>query len=407
MYEVLAVLAGFALLYGILAGRIERTWISGPIVFMAFGVLIGPLGLGLIATEENPELLRTLAELTLALVLFSDAAGADLGVLRRAARLPVRLLAIGLPLTILLGFGVGKLTFGDWAALEIALLATMLAPTDAALGRAVVSNEVVPDPIRQGLNVESGLNDGICVPVLFLFLALIAGTGGDESPVEIGLHLLAEEVGIGLGVGAVLTVVAALLLKLCHRRDWLSPTWTKMTIIALAFACFGTAQSLGGSGFIAAFAGGMLFGALLSPHHHEHLDAAEGIGDVFALLTWVLFGAAVVGQGLGALTVPIVLYAVLSLTVVRMLSVFLSVAGLGIDTEGKLFLGWFGPRGLASIVFAVIVLEANLPHGDAITAVVTSTVILSIVLHGVTANPWARAFGARESAASGNGGGTA
>ena len=279
-----------------MAGRIERTWISGPIVFTAFGLLVGPLGLGLLSMETNPETLKSLAELTLALVLFTDAAGADLGVLRKVKKLPVRLLAIGLPLTILLGFGVGKLMFGAMTVFEVALVATMLAPTDAALGKAVVTNAAVPSPIREGLNVESGLNDGICVPILFLFLALAGGQGGDEAAWHMGLRLFAEDVGIGLVTGVVLTGAAVLMLRFCRRREWLSPTWIKITVIALAFACFGTAQALGGSGFIACFTGGLLFGGLLKPHHEELLGAAEGIGDTFALLTWVAFGAAVVGQ---------------------------------------------------------------------------------------------------------------
>ena len=395
MYETLAVLAAFALVYSAIAGGVERTWISGPIVFIALGVLLGPVGVGLLAKEGDPELLMALAEMTLALVLFTDAAGADLGVLRRARKLPVRLLAIGLPLTILLGFGVGKLMFGAMTIFEIALLATMLAPTDAALGRAVVSNEAVPRPVREGLNVESGLNDGICVPILFLFLALAKGQGEDESPWRTGLVLFLEEVGIGVVVGVVLTVAAVLILRLCKRRGWLSPTWTKVTVVAAAFACFGTAQALGGSGFIASFAGGMLFGGLLKPHHEELLESAEGIGDTFALLTWVLFGALVVGQAVGDFSWSPVLYAVLSLTVIRMLPVFVCLTGLRGGPEGKLFVGWFGPRGLASIVFAVIVINANVPGADTISSVVTWTVLLSVIAHGLSANPWAKSFGAR------------
>ncbi|MHC4980444.1 MAG: cation:proton antiporter [Planctomycetota bacterium] len=395
MYEILAVLGGFVLLYSAVAGGVERTWISGPIVFVALGVLLGPVGFGLLAREGDPELLMALAELTLALVLFTDAAGANLGVLRQAKKLPVRLLAIGLPLTILLGFGAGKLMFGAMSVFEIALLATMLAPTDAALGKAVVSNEAVPNRVREGLSVESGLNDGICVPILFLFLALATGQGEEESPWRTGLALFLEEVGIGIVVAVVVTVVAVLILRLCKRHGWLSPTWTKITVVAAAFACFGTAQALGGSGFIASFIGGMLFGGLLRPHHEELLESAEGIGDTFALLTWVLFGALVVGQAVGDFSWSPVLYAVLSLTVIRMLPVFLCLTGLRANTEGKLFVGWFGPRGLASIVFAVIVIDANVPSVDTIRSVVTWTVLLSVIAHGVSANPWAKAFGAR------------
>ncbi len=182
MYQVLAILALFTLIYSFVAGRIERTWISGPIVFTAFGLLVGPVGLDILPLDTDGETMRNLAELTLALVLFTDAAGADVGVLRQARTLPIRLLLIGLPLTILLGYGLGVLLIDSLSLLEIALLATLLAPTDAALGKAVVTNEAVPDEVRQGLNVESGLNDGICVPILFVFLALATGEAGKEGP---------------------------------------------------------------------------------------------------------------------------------------------------------------------------------------------------------------------------------
>ncbi|MDH3797938.1 MAG: cation:proton antiporter, partial [Desulfobacterales bacterium] len=182
MYQTIAILALFVLVYSSVAGRVERSWLSGPIVFTVFGLIIGPVGLDLLSFKTDRETIRTLAELTLALVLFTDAAGADMGVLRKAKALPIRLLLIGLPLTILLGFGVGMLLVETLTLLGVALLATMLAPTDAALGKAVVTNEEVPDAVRQGLNVESGLNDGICVPILFVFLALATGKAGEEGP---------------------------------------------------------------------------------------------------------------------------------------------------------------------------------------------------------------------------------
>jgi len=395
MYVSLALLAAFALVYSALAGGIERTRISGPMLFTAFGLVLGPLGFGILSFESAGETLRTLAELTLALVLFTDAAGSNLNILRQTSLLPIRLLLVGLPLTLVLGFGVGVLVFEDFSFLEIALLATMLAPTDAALGKGVVSNPAVPGPIREGLNVESGLNDGICVPILFVFLALALGQGDDGSPWSLALRLVAEEIGIGAAVGLLLAAGAVQLLQLSKRHDWVSETWIQVPVVALAFACFGTAQALGGSGFIACFVGGLLFGARLAEHRHLLLRAAEGTGDTFALLTWVVFGSAVVGQAVGYFSLTVVLYAALSLTLIRMLPVFLCVIGMGVSTEGKLFLGWFGPRGLASIVFAVIVTRTTLENAGPLAMVVVCTVVLSIVGHGVTANPWARAFGER------------
>ena len=396
MYQDLAILALFILVYSSVAGRVERTWVSGPIVFTVFGLLIGPVGLDLLSLKTDGETIRTLAELTLALVLFTDAASADMGVLRKTEALPIRLLLIGLPLTILLGFGVGVLLFKQLSLVEIALLATMLAPTDAALGKAVVTNEAVPDPVRQGLNVESGLNDGICVPILFVFLALATGKAGEGGPWHLAMKLVAEEIGIGLAVGLALTTMAALLLKFAKGKGWLTHTWIQIPVVALALGCFAVAQFLGGSGFIAAFSGGLLFGALAKQHRDEFLLAAEGTGDALALITWVVFGSAVVGQALGYFSWLDLVYAVLSLTVIRMLPVFLVLTGMGVSTEGKLFMGWFGPRGLASIVFGVIVVNAHLPNSGPIAMTVVCTIMLSILGHGITANPWAKAYGERQ-----------
>jgi NhaP-type Na+/H+ or K+/H+ antiporter len=301
----------------------------------------------------------------------------------------------------LLGFGAAAIFFSELSLLEVALLATMLAPTDAALGKAVVINETVPAGVRQGLNVESGLNDGICVPILFVFLALTTGKTGEGGTWQLALMLVAKEIGIGLAVGLLLTVMAGLLLKFAWQHHWLTVTWIQIPIVALALVCFATAQLAGGSGFIAAFSGGLLFGALAKDHRDDFLRAAEGTGDTMALITWVIFGSAVVGHAIEHFNWAILAYAILSLTVIRMLPVFLALAGLNVSTEAKLFMGWFGPRGLASIVFAVIVVNAQVPNSGPIAMTVVCTIMLSIIAHGVSANPWARGLGERSQMAQG------
>jgi NhaP-type Na+/H+ or K+/H+ antiporter len=208
--------------------------------------------------------------------------------------------------------------------------------------------------------------------------------------------LVMKEIGIGLAVGLILTTVASLLLKFGKGHQWLTHTWIQVPVVALAFGCFAIAQFLGGSGFIAAFTGGLLFGVLVKQHRDEFLRAAEGTGDTLALITWVIFGSAVVGKAVGYLSWLDLLYAVLSLTLIRILPVFLVLSGTGMSTEDKLFVGWFGPRGLASIVFGVIVLNANLPNSGPIAVTVVCTIILSIFAHGISANPWARAYGERQ-----------
>ena len=403
MYETLAVLALFIMVYSSVAGAVERRWVSGPIVFTCFGLLVGPAGFALLDWETDRELIRNLAEVTLAMVLFTDAAGADVRVLKNTSGVPARLLLVGLPLTIALGFAVGAVLIDSPSLFAIAVLATILAPTDAALGKAVITNEAVPDEVRQSLNVESGLNDGICVPVLLLFLALALDTAGDMDPLPLAATLVFEQIGIGLAVGLVLTFNAVRLLRYARYRQWLTKTWTQIPIFALALSCFSVAQYLGGSGFIAAFSGGLLMAFmekdLSKKVKEEYLLTSEGAGDTLALITWVTFGAAVVGQAIGYFSWTILLYSFLSLTVIRMLPVFLCLTGSGIDTEGKLFIGWFGPRGLASIVFAVMVLNSELPDSGPLAMTVVCTIVLSIVAHGVTANPWAQAYGKRRLAA--------
>jgi len=305
------------------------------------------------------------------------------------------MLLLGLPGAILLGFGVAVLLFENFSIYEAAILATMLAATDAALGKAVITNETVPARLREGLNVESGLNDGISVPILLFFIALAVSdeTGGHS---ESAMLLVAKELGIGAAVGLGLTHVGARLLHWCAHRGWVNRIWLQITAVALALACFAVADSLHGSGYIAAFTGGMYFGYLAKSATHKLVFAAEGVGETLALVTWMLFGALVIGPAFKAFTWDVVLYAVLSLTVIRMLPVYLSLAGTGEAPASRLFLGWFGPRGLASIVFAIMVINARVPHAEVLALVVSLTVILSLVAHGMSANPLAKWMGNRE-----------
>lgn len=394
-YQILTILAAFAFLYSLVASRLERTPISGAVVYVAVGMLCGPACLRLIDLNVDSEGIRWLAELTLAVVLYTDSASADLKVLRRFEAIPVRLLLIGLPLTILLGFGVGVVLLRDLGLFEIALLATMLAPTDAALGKAVVTNQSVPTSARESLNAESGLNDGICVPVLLLFLALSSGEFHGLEALRLAAILPLKAIGIGAAVGVGLGVIGSVALRNCSHCGWIDGTWLQLPVIALAMLCFASAQWLGGSGFIASFVGGMAFGALTREHKQAVLEAAEGTGDALAMLTWFAFGTIVLTQPFMAMDWRILLYAFASLTVIRMLPVFLCVAGLGLRTDTKLFVGWFGPRGLASIVFAVMVLDHHLPNGDVLVTTTAWTILLSILAHGLSANPLAKTYGAR------------
>jgi NhaP-type Na+/H+ or K+/H+ antiporter len=395
MYVELGILTLFIFLYSIVAGRVERSAISGPIVFVIAGFLMGPFGLGWLTGDATNDDLRTLADLTLALILFIDAANADTSILKRQFRIPSRMLLLGLPGVIALGFGLAVLMFDGLSIYEAAILATMLAATDAALGKAVITNKAVPARIREGLNVESGLNDGICVPILLFFIALSVSGDGDGHSTS-ALTLVAKEIGIGMVVGLSLAFIGAVLLRWCWKQGWVTEIWQQVTVVGLAIASFAIAQSLHGSGYIAAFTGGMLFGFMAKDATHKLVLAAEGTGETLALVTWMLFGAMVIGPALKSFTWEVVVYALLSLTVIRILPIFLSLAGSGESVSSRLFLGWFGPRGLASIVFAIIVINAEVPGGELLALVVICTVFLSLIAHGISANPLAKWLGHKE-----------
>ncbi|MCS0540100.1 cation:proton antiporter [Aeromonas veronii] len=394
LYQNLAVIAAFLLIYSLIAGRFESKLVNGPLLFLLTGWLLGPGGLELLSLSIDSSGIKLLAELTLVIVLFNDAANTNWQVLLANRQLPIRLLLIGLLLTLLCGALFGHWIFPDLPLLEMAILSTILAPTDAALGKAVVSNPAVPAPVREGLNQESGLNDGICVPVLLLLLALIAPTEQHAGTATLAITLMLEEIGIGLLVAFVLTSLTIRLLKISYLNGWQLPLWRQLTMPGLALLCFALAQTLGGSGFIAAFVGGLFIGHRLGEHKHAYMDSCEGYGDLLSVVIWMVFGATLMPILPELLHWQYWLYAIASLTLLRMLPVWLSLIGTGLKPELKLFIGWFGPRGLASIVFAVMVLqnEPSLIGQRPIIATVLCTIILSVILHGLTANPWVERF---------------
>ena len=394
MYVQLAVLGIIALAYAAVAGKVEKSWITGPMLFVAAGVILGPYFSNVLAVPMSSEAIKGLAELTLAFVLFNDASGTDLKLLAKTRKVPTRMLVIGLPLAVGAGYLLALWCFPGVGVFELALIATILAPTDAALGKAVVTNEKVHSSIRSTLNVESGLNDGLSVPILFLFLALATETA-TAGPGALIVEYLLHEVGIGAAVGIGLVSIAAFGIRWCHKNSWLSHSWLPVPVMALAVGSFGLAQAIGGSGFVAAFVGGLTFSFFTNKEAKETLlFASEGIGEVMAMVTWIVFGAVVIPVAIPAFTWPVVLYAILSLTVARMIPIALSLTGTGVNLKGKIFLGWFGPRGLASIVFVVIVGQETLPNIDLIALVVLTTVIMSIFAHGMTANWLAAKWGA-------------
>jgi len=372
---------------------LDGTPVTAAMVFTAAGLVLGAKAAGVVDPSPSGETVKLLAESTLAVVLFADAARIDLRALREEYRVPARLLAIGLPLTIAAGFGVALLVLGPLGWPEALILAIVLAPTDAALGQAVVTLPTLPSRIRQGLNVESGLNDGLCVPLFAAALAVAtteAGLIGGSHAVS----LLIEAIGYGILFGVIGGVAAAAVVVLAVPRGYVLHSWLQIVPASGAVLAYTSAAAVGGSGFIAAFVGGVVFGGIRRRRGGEVGYLMEQLGGLLGAATFVVFGGAFLGQALGQMTWSVAAYAVLSLTLVRMVPVAIAMIGTHARPRTVAFLGWFGPRGLASIVFAVLVVEApgRLPHESLMLTTIFVTIGLSVLAHGLTAAPLGRRY---------------
>ncbi len=388
----LAIVAALVFAWGTLSARLERFDVTAPIVFVVAGLLLthGPLApLGFVPT---PELVKALAEITLVLVLFSDASRVGLRDLRADLGLCLRLLGIGLPLTIGLGMLLALGLFHGISVWLALLVGAALAPTDAALGAGVMVNPAVPARIRRLLNVESGLNDGIATPVV---LVAIAGAATAEHAASIGPGVAVAELALGVLVGAVVGGAGGFVVNAARRRGWAEGGFAGSAVLALAICAYACALALHGNGFIAAFVGGLAY-RLCGGHRGERLvPYVEETGALVSLLVWLAFGAVAVESAVQSLTWQTAVYAVLSLTLIRMAPVALSLAGTGFGWPAIAFVGWFGPRGLASVVFALLALEDLGKPAGAVVSVIAFTVLLSVVAHGLTADPLARRYGPR------------
>jgi NhaP-type Na+/H+ or K+/H+ antiporter len=378
-------LAACAIAYALVSRRLATTIVTGPMIFVVLGVLFGPSALGWIDPEAEWQGVELLLEVTLVVLLFTDAYAVNTSRWREDAAIPARLLGLGLPLTILAGWGLALLVFPSLEVWEAGVLGVLLAPTDAALGQAVVSNPRVPMRIRQALNIESGLNDGIALPVFFVFLEL-ASAELDSLGGGVVIREILAEVGVAIGAGLAIAIAGTFALLTARRRGWTDDGWSQLALGGLALLAWAAADELGGSGFIAAWVAGAATGHLVrrSLPGVEHF--AEESGHALALLSFFVFGAIGVGPLLGDINWRLVVYAGLSLTAVRMVPVAISMLGSGVERPTVAYLGWFGPRGLASLILVLIVIrDADLAGTATITQVTIATVALSVLAHGVTA----------------------
>lgn len=394
----MAVFFTLLVLYGAAGVLLGRASITMPMVFMIIGVVLGPSALNVLPIKLESETVIQLTEVTLALLLFADASTLDFNRLRHDAGLPLRLLGIGLPLTIALG-GIISLIFFPGKGFGFAfLIASILAPTDAALGLPIFNNKNVPVRIRRALNVESGLNDGIATPFVTLFIALAVAEESTQQP-QNWLVVALTQIVLAVIVGTVVGIAGGKLLEAAHRRKWTEGPPMQFAVFGLALTSYFGSLAIGGNGFIAAFIGGIVFGAVTRNHLAESAEYTETTGTLLSLFVWTLFGALFVGRVvLHTFDWRAILFAVLCLTLMRMLPVALSMLGMKFRKDTIGLMGWFGPRGLASVIFGLLAFSELAEGSDSaavLASAVTWTILLSVVAHGLSAQPLANWYARR------------
>ncbi len=393
-YPIIIFAALLAYIFGLFSKLSERSPITGPMVFVAVGIAAGPLGFGWLKVSVNAELVRVVAEITLVLILFVDASLINLPALIRTRGIPLRLLLIGLPLTMLLGILIAWPMFPGLTIWMLALMALILSPTDAALGQAVVKSESVPERIRQAINVESGLNDGIALPPILLCIAVLAGDPSRQLGSGFWSDFIFSQLIYGPLMGAAVGWLGGFLVDRASRAGWMNETFQRLVSASLAMLAYSAAEMVHGNGFIAAYFGGLLLGVRSHTVRERVQEFGEAEGQQLALYIFLLFGLVLVPAALPCWDIQAWVYAILSLTIIRMLPVALSLIGSGLDRPSIGFIGWFGPRGIASILYLIIAVGKLGAKGfEYLLSVIVLTVLLSVLAHGLTAIPLAGAYG--------------
>jgi NhaP-type Na+/H+ or K+/H+ antiporter len=375
-------------LYTLVSGRMEKTVVTAPIVFAAGGMLCC-LFLPRLGEGGMVNIFSHVAEIGLVLLLFTDAARTDLSVLKSIRALSARLLSVGMLLTIVLGAALAKLVFPQLSIWEAGILASILAPTDAGLGQVIVNSPNVPLRVRQALNVEAGLNDGLSVPFLLFFIALSGSEVGEGSSTLLGF--MWEQLGLGTLIGAGIGLVGGWLMGFAERREFVAPSFQQLGVVTIPLLCAAASEATHASMFIAAFVAGLAVQVGFREAGKHSVEFTEGWGQLLNLSVFMYFGF-LVARDWNGFTVAHLVYAVLSLTVVRMLPVAIALLRSGLNKQTVLFMGWFGPRGLASIVLGMVYLEhaSDTPNRATLRLAVMLAVFLSIFAHGLSAAPGAR-----------------
>jgi len=395
-HQLLILFALLIFAFGLVSRFAERNWITGPMVFMTVGILGSSLAFGFLHVTPDMGPVKLVVELALTLVLFIDATMINRSVFSgESKRIPVRLLLIGLPLTMILGTVLGVWMFDEVSIWAIMLMAFILSPTDAALGQAVVKSEGVPFRIRQSISVESGLNDGIALPPILIVMALLGAEAGDHEGAWLGFVI--KQVTLGPVVGLAVGWIGGKLMQITADKGWTEGTFQRLSALPLAILAFAFAESVEGNGFIAAFVAGIgLTAAITSDNvRHQVQEFGETEGMQLILVVFLIFGLALVPAAVPHWGVRELIYALASLTILRMLPVAISLIGVKLDWQTITFIGWFGPRGIASVLYLLMAVAAiGIEGHEQVMSVIVLTIMISVYAHGISAVPLSDRYGA-------------
>lgn len=392
-YLVIAFIGFLFLVYSISIRQLERTEITGPMFFV-----LGGMGLAWLLPNEGDELktgidfLLPLIELTLSIFLFSDAAKSKLSVLKHSFQYPSLLLFVALPLTLLFGIGAGLFLFTELSLIQTALLAIILTPTDAALSKGLLASTNVPEKIREGINTESGLNDGLCVPVFLIFI-LLAKNPDSAITASQTLGVFSRELGLAILIAVTSIALFIPVLNFAMKRHYFAQNTSPFLLLGFAMAIFSITQYFHGSGFIAVFIAGLLFDKFSDTGvRAELIEDSEHIADFTSLMIWCLFGFVCAYLVLPNLNIEIIIYALLSTTLIRIIPVMLSLQFTALNLKERFTFAWFGPRGLASIVFTLMVIDTQIENKYDIATIAMTTILFSVFIHGISTKPIADSF---------------
>ncbi len=391
---VAVVLGGLLILGALLSGLERRSMLSLAAVFVLAGFILGNGATGVLDFKADSGLVRDLATIALIVILFRDGLEVDGEMLQSHWRLPLRKLVIAMPVTALIVAALARWLVGlGWT--ESLLLGALLSPTDPVLSSGVVTDPRVPRVIRHSLNLESGLNDGLALPAVLAFAAALDPSAGHF----VWWRFVGQDIGFGFAFGLVCGFVGSLLLPRADSGDFgrtIPPHQRALYGLGLAFATYGlTVLPPHGNGFIGVFVAAIVIGIRRPDLRHDFAERAEEIVEIVKLGIFALFGSLLTIHGLFSGGLAAVAVVAATFLVARPAGIWLALAGTSVDRASKAFMAWFGPKGVATMAFSLLILSRDIAAAKQIFDIAALAVFASILLHGLTDTPGTRWIGRR------------